>query len=772
MPVPVPQVTKPPKIDRLSNRAWTGGYNSQLDVGRTAIDGLVKAMNVRLYQDGTVGPRPSLVPYGPQPAGTILGEIYEFRSGSGAASINRMISLQKITQNEVQTLTITGSPTGGTFTLTYSGQTTASIAYNANAALIQTRLEALSNLAPGDVVCTGGSLPGTPVVVTFGATLANTDVTLITSTSSLTGGTSPQINIVETTKGGYTTYAHYAKGEDLTWTKATGKTFDNSANAHFCQINDKVLIMNGIDNLSYLDANTLSVVPFTALTTPTIPTITPTGLAGTTYTYYYTITANSTVGETAAAPIASQQVNLVRGAWDNTSNFLTISWSAVPSAVSYNVYVGETSGAQYLIASAITGLSFKDDGSASKDVTHQAPVADTTAGPKVTRGAEINGQVFMTGDPDHPDYVRFGGKGEYSLDFSPYNGGGWVSIGRGTKYVPVNVKPYRTGQGDPVPMVISKGTNGSGKRHTMQDANVTVGSEIITYFDVKEDNGQDGTDSPDGIVLVQDQLIYPSRGGFKSTFTKAQVQNILSTETISENIETDVRNLNIQSMDMCVGLTNEGIVYWALPVGSETNNQIWLLDLGNTKRKGAWMLPYDIAADWMLLYEDNSGLTHHLILSNNAIFELSTGISTTDNGVAFSTDIASGQLRFSEDGEEWATVTRVTFILLRPKGTINFSISGRTEDDDQATVAVDTRTYAPANFPAGWGEAGWGILGWGDTNNVPVSSGNPREKVSIEVDEDMNYLTWEVTSSVGGTNYQLSDVIVESVNIGLIDSDE
>lgn len=771
MPIPVPKVTQPPKIDRLSNRAWVGGYNSQLDIGRTPNDGLTKAVNVRLYQDGTIGPRPSLVQYGPQPAGTILGEIYEFRSTVGTVTTNRLISLQTIPQNEVQTLTITGTPTGGTFTLTYSGQTTSAIAYNASASTVQTALIALSNLDVGDVVCTGGNLPGTPVVMTFGGTLANTNVAAITSTSSLTGGTSPTITITETVKGGNTTYVHIARGEDLSWTKVTGKTYDNASKGHFCQLDNKVLIMNGTDALSYLDTLTLGVVPFTALTTPLIPTIAATGLSGTTYTYYYVITANSTVGETAASPIANKQVSLVRGAWDSTANFLTISWTAVSGAQSYNVYVGETSGAQYLIASAVTGTSFKDDGSAAKDVTHPAPIADTTAGPKVTRGTEINGQVFLTGDSDHPDYVRFGGKGAYALDFSPYNGGGWVSIGKGTKYAPVNVKPFRTGQGDPVPMVISKGTNGAGKRHTMQDANVTVGGEVITYFDVKEDNGQDGTDSPDGIASIQDQLIYPSRDGFKSTFTKAQIQNILSTETISENIETDVRNLNIQAMDMCVQVARDGIVYWALPVGSETNNQIWLLDLGNSKRKGAWMLPYNISADWMNLYEDNSGTTHHLVLSGNVIYEFSNIQSTMDGSTAFPTDIASGQLRFSEDGEEWATVTLITFILLRPKGTINFSVYGRTEDNDQATVAVDSRTYAPTNLPAGWGEAGWGILGWGDTVNVPISSGVPRQKVQIEIDEDMNYVSWEITSSLAGTNYQLSDVIVQSVNIGLLDSD-
>jgi Baseplate J-like protein len=103
--------------------------------------------------------------------------------------------------NEKQTVTITGSPTGGTFTLTYSGQTTAAIAYNANAAAVQSALVALSNIGVGDVTVTGGALPGTAVVVEFTGALAGTNVSQMTASSSLTGGSSPAVTVT-TTQGG------------------------------------------------------------------------------------------------------------------------------------------------------------------------------------------------------------------------------------------------------------------------------------------------------------------------------------------------------------------------------------------------------------------------------------------------------------------------------------------------------------------------------------------------------------------------------------------
>lgn len=71
----------------------------------------------------------------------------------------------------------------GTFTLSYAGQTTATIVYSANAALIDTRLTALSTIA--DVAVTGTGTGVDPFVVTFtdpagAATAITADTALLT----------------------------------------------------------------------------------------------------------------------------------------------------------------------------------------------------------------------------------------------------------------------------------------------------------------------------------------------------------------------------------------------------------------------------------------------------------------------------------------------------------------------------------------------------------------------------------------------------------------
>lgn len=772
-----PQPTKSPTVKRISVKNWLKGTVTAYDDGRTPQDGLRSSGNVILEQDGTVRPRPSLTPYGPQPTGTILGEIYEFRALSGLTMTNWMICLQKFTQNELQTLSISGTPTGGTFTLTYAGQTTSAIAYNATAATVQTALVALSNVGSGQITCTGGTLPGTPIVITFAGTLANTDVSLITSSSSLTGGTSPAISLVETTKGGYVTKACIAKGEDTSWTVCTGKTYDTSALGHFFQIKNSVLIMNGTDNLSYLNIATSNVIPFTAVTTPAAPTLgTLTGLTGTVFNVYYAVTANSTVGETDGSAVLTQPVLTDRDLWNPSTQSAKINWTTVTGVQSWNVYMGiSADGAGipklYLIASGLdaTILSFTDDGTKAQDLTRPLPTSNSTAGPKASRGEVINGRAFLVGDLNNPYYVWRGGDFGHELDFSPANGGGFSTLGNGSKEIPVKVTSFRNGKGDPVVTVLSQGTNGRGLRYTLTPTTITYGSTTFAVWEVLEDSGQDGTDSPDGVLTYNGSLYYPSRDGFKTTGTKPQLQNVLSTDRISDTIQSDISTLNNSAMGMCVGMAYEGRLYWSLPVGSSTNNQIWVLDLD---RGGAWMKPWNISADWMMLYNDNSGVTHRLVLSNNGLYELSYIALTADNSVGFATSGESGQIPFSSDSREWGRLIQVIFVLLRPQGTISFTIDGKTEDLDFTEVGSEIFSTNATTTQAGWSEpgAGWSSLrGWSQIVRVPNSFNTALKEVPVEVDEDLQWFSYSWNSTDAGVDYNLSDVIAEYVDIGIKD---
>jgi hypothetical protein len=107
--------------------------------------------------------------------------------------------------DEVQTLTKTGTWSGGTYTLTVLGATTAPIPYNATAVDIQTAVRnaivaADNGYEPNDIDITGGPLATTPVVVTFDGSNGG-NLAPITYDVALVTGTTPGLGVVETTAG-------------------------------------------------------------------------------------------------------------------------------------------------------------------------------------------------------------------------------------------------------------------------------------------------------------------------------------------------------------------------------------------------------------------------------------------------------------------------------------------------------------------------------------------------------------------------------------------
>lgn len=571
-------------------------------------------------------------------------------------------------------------------------------------------------------------------------------------------------------------YVCYCKGEDLAWTKITTKTYTKTAPAHFVQIGNKVLVMNGADPLSYVDLSNWSITSFTKLDDPTVPTATATGLPGSGFVVYYAITANSSVGETAASPTDSVTIGTDRSEWDSATQYVDLSWSAVTDAVGYNVYMGTNTDGEgnpilYLIKANIDPsiTSFKDDGSYASDIYRIAPTVNSTAGPKTTRGTVVNGRVWMVGDTDNPYYVWHGGDYGHEIDFSPDGyGGGYTVVASGTKEVPIAVMPFRRGQGDSTVVVLTQGSNGSGRRFQIGYSTFEYGNEQQVVWSPTEDSGRDGTDSPDAVVVYNNSLFYPSRDGFKTTGTMPSLQNILSTRTVSATIRDQVALLKSSAMGKAVGLVYENRIYWSLPVGSTDNNRVWVY---YPEQKGAWMTSWYLNVKWMTLYNDNSGNTHFLLYcADGKLYELDRAAATADGGEPFETDMTSGMVQFSKDGRDWSRLIQIVFTLLRPKGEINIEVTAMTEDGEMKYK----QTVNPAE---GYRVIGWSqvvqtsprLAGWSRLTESPEDTPQEYVDVYIEIDEDVQWFMYNVHTSKKGVDYKMSSVVAEHVPIGIKD---
>jgi hypothetical protein len=117
------------------------------------------------------------------------------------------------TPTQLEAITVTGSPTSGTFTVTVGTDTTDAIDLDATIAEIQAALEALDTVGAANVLVAGGPLPGTAVTLTWVGKLQGKTLT-VSATGSLTGGSSPAIAATVTTAtNGWLTVGHTSREE-------------------------------------------------------------------------------------------------------------------------------------------------------------------------------------------------------------------------------------------------------------------------------------------------------------------------------------------------------------------------------------------------------------------------------------------------------------------------------------------------------------------------------------------------------------------------------
>jgi len=470
-------------------------------------------------------------------------------------------------------------------------------------------------------------------------------------------------------------------------------TYSSTAWAGFVQSKSKVYVYNGTNNLSYVDLATMATVEYTSLATPAAPTGTATAnlTSGTKrYNYYYKVTANNTVGESAASAASTAvNVNDIRDNWSASgTKTVAVTWSDVAGAYSYTIYGGDDPNHLYEIITIanLTTLSYTDDGSLTLNPYKEAPASNSTQGAVFTwmYVDARNSQVYGVTSSNQLYYSAPG-----TGDFSSLNGGGYTTIDEGGDTLLNFVDGFRTGKGDPVITTSSRGAAGKGKLNHTTFESVTYGNQVIYFPNVIEANGQSGTYAPRATVKSGDSLIYPTGDAFKSTGTSQNIVNILTTSSISQMIVPDVNNITLGSLHKAAGVEYQDKVYFALPVGSSENNEIWYIDLA---RKNAWILRWPIAAKDIWLYEDNAGLSHLCVLVNNIILEFTrTGSQTTsDDGVAWSTRCAFSSLVWDNDGITMGNIHNQYFKLLSPKGSIHANTYGLSQRGTVTNVGSDT----------------------------------------------------------------------------------
>jgi len=214
-------------------------------------------------------------------------------------------------------------------------------------------------------------------------------------------------------------------------TAISGATMTAGQRTEFAMARDTLYVENGTDNLVKITVS--GGVPvatvFTALTTPTNLTVTPTGTTGSTK-YSYRVSAFNNTGET----LACLSVGITNGnATLSTTNYNKLDWTAVAGATGYNIYgrkaaadngIGETKLA------TVTTNTYNDTGVDTPSTIFTPPEGNSTGGQKGTMIVYAMGRLFVAGDASNPSRLYYSGAGTQIDDFSTAYAGGWVDVSK------------------------------------------------------------------------------------------------------------------------------------------------------------------------------------------------------------------------------------------------------------------------------------------------------------------------------------------------------
>lgn len=155
--------------------------------------------------------------------------------------------------NEVQTLSQGGSGLTS-YTITFSGQTTSSLLTAATAAQVQAALEALSNIAPGDVTVVQTTASPFVFTVTFSGAYADTDVPAMTTTP--TGGSGTVVvatTVVGNSADGIDVARGFLRQTVDTGTDAAGSDFQGNLIVMGIVKGDRVTTAGNLDAAAIVD---------------------------------------------------------------------------------------------------------------------------------------------------------------------------------------------------------------------------------------------------------------------------------------------------------------------------------------------------------------------------------------------------------------------------------------------------------------------------------------------------------------------------------------
>lgn len=521
------------------------------------------------------------------------------------------------------------------------------------------------------------------------------------------------------------------KKSGSSWSQIGSTTFSTSARINFIQARDKLFGFNGVDALWYYDGS--SITSYSALTTPGVPTVTPTGTTGST-TYSYRISAFNASGETLAGTAGTTSTG--NAALDAT-NYNSLSWSAVSGALGYNVWGRYSTGLGETYLATVYTTTYKDQGQNEPSLSILPPESNSTAGIIAKKAIFSQSRIFAAGDPSYPSRLYYGGVGSNIGNFSFSElGGGATDIFKDDGAVIRDILPYQGG-------VLVWKDNAIYRFYFSSSGTPTL-EEITRSF---------GGIAWRGSIHVENDVIFPTkRDGRLAFFSLGNQENyaagVLRTNELSIKAAPDMEDVNLAYLEYATSFYYNNILGCAIPQsGNTANSRIWCLDT----RFGSWVHWDDLAPACFAVWSDTDGTQKLLMGSESTGYVEETFKETrSDNGSAISVQWATKAF----NQKQFAVVKRYYSPVLQFK---DITQSGEIDGDiiiDGVSIEKSFTVNQQTGGGGGFGALLWGepLLGSAGTNiSSDVSADTIAEIYSHLRGRSIKY---EFRSNAAGVNFK------------------
>ena len=502
---------------------------------------------------------------------------------------------------------------------------------------------------------------------------------------------------------------------------------------------------------------TTTIQTYTALSTPTAPVVSQTGLGTTTYQYMYKVAAVNQVGFSAASSVGTgvTKFSTPRDSWSNTA-YASIAAPATTGAARYDFYISEDGVDFFYINSVVpttvgAAATFIDNGTSVVIPSTTAPTQNTTQGPKVAKLTNVGSRQYGVKDSNNRYRIWFTGTGVYAGAFASAYDGGWLEWQKGGKLIPIAVEDYRKGNNDPIATVWCDSADGQGGILQMSLDVLTIGDISVTIPSAYQLPGSRGTPAAGSVVNVLNDYMFYNSQAIYNLGSRAQFLNLLSTDEASANIRPSVKAISSVGEAGIASVYFDAKVLFSVPNGSDKNNTTILYD---TERK-AWLpKAFTIGFKKFLKYTDTQGKRHLLALKegDNQLSEISDKISG-DYGQPFRTFLSTGLYPTTRNRFDFQEVEEAEFEFSNPQGSITIDLLGIDRKNGYSVIRSKTYQQPSTAFGIGWDTFGWDVSEWDDTSKAITVYSESSIKRYFPVQKELNAVQWNITTNSIDSKY-------------------